>query len=87
MCADFLALMASDAEGLVNAWLTCSVLLHLSGTRTTAHAEIFHCATKACLLMALKVREADDDIGIHESTADFGILDVFSANNGNFYLI
>mgnify|MGYP006880500911 CR=1 FL=1 len=47
--------------------LAGGMLLHLAGTAAASHAQVLHGAAKAGLLMALKVGEADHDIGVHES--------------------
>ena len=83
--ADTLAGMATDALVLVHIGLAGRVLLHLAGAAAAPHAEVFHAAAKARLLMALEVGERDDDVGIHESVADLGlmhVLAVFDRNQG-----
>ena len=55
------------------------MLLHLAGAAAAAHTQILHGAAKASLLMALKVGEADHDIGIHERLADLGLVHIFAA--------
>ena len=55
------------------------MLLHLAGAAAAAHTQVLHGAAKASLLMALKVGEADHDIGIHERLADLGLVHVLAA--------
>lgn len=62
-----------------DARLASGVLLHLAGTAAAAHAQVLHGAAKTGLLMALKVREADHDIGIHERLTDLCLAHVLTA--------
>ena len=59
--------------------LAGGMLLHLAGAAAAAHAQVLHGAAKAGLLMALKVGEADHDIGIHECLTDLGLAHVLAA--------
>ena len=59
--------------------LAGGMLLHLAGTAAATHAQILHGAAKAGLLMALKVGEANHDIGIHECLTDLGLAHVLAA--------
>ena len=59
--------------------LAGGMLLHLAGAAAAAHAQVLHGAAKAGLLMALKVGEADHDIGIHERLTDLGLVHVLAA--------
>lgn len=54
------------------------MLLHLAGTAAASHTQVLHGAAKAGLLMALKVGEADHDIGIHERLTDLGLAHVLA---------
>ena len=59
--------------------LAGGMLLHLAGTAAASHAQVLHGTAKTGLLMALKVGEADHDIGIHERLADLGLAHVLAA--------
>ena len=59
--------------------LAGGMLLHLAGTAAASHTQVLHGAAKAGLLMALKVGEADHDIGVHESLTDLGLAHVLAA--------
>ena len=67
--------------------LAGGMLLHLAGTAAAAHAQVLHGAAKAGLLMALKVSEADHDIGIHERLADLGLVHVLATLDRNERLV
>ena len=77
--ADLFAGMAANAALGRDARLAGGVLLHLAGTTAAAHAQVLHGTAKAGLFMALKVREADHDVGIHECLADLGLVHVLAA--------
>ena len=85
--ADAGASAAAHAVLLRNAGLAGVVLLHLTGARAAAHANILHSAAEACLLMALKVAERDEHVGIHDGAADLGLLHQFAAHYGDFHLV
>ena len=63
------------------------MLLHLAGARAAAHAEVLHGAAEARLLVALEVRETDDDVRVHERAADLGVLHVLAARHGHLDLV
>lgn len=85
--ADLFAGTAANAVLGRDARLASGVLLHLAGTAAAAHAQVLHGAAKTGLLMALKVREADHDIGIHECLADLGLVHVLAALDRNERLV
>lgn len=85
--ANALAGMAAHATARVHAGLARCVLLHLAGTATATHPEILHAATEAGLLMPLEVREADNDVGVHEGMADLGLLHVLAVLDWNERLV
>ena len=85
--ADALARATPDARALVHAGLAGGVLLHLAGTATATHPEILHAAAETGLLMPLEVREADDDVGVHEGVADLGLLHVLAVLDWNERLV
>jgi len=76
--ADLFTRMAADAALHIDARLAGSVLLHLARAGASSHADVLHGTTEASLLMALKMRKADHDIGIHERMADLGLFYVFT---------
>ena len=55
------------------------MLLHLAGAAAATHTQVLHGAAKTGLLMALKVRKADHDVGVHECLADLGLAYVLAA--------
>ena len=77
--ADLFAGTAANAVLGRDVRLAGGMLLHLAGTAAASHAQVLHGAAKAGLLMALKVREADHDIGIHERLTDLGLAHVLAA--------
>ena len=77
--ANLLAGTATYAVGSIDARLAGGMLLHLAGTAAASHAQVLHGAAKAGLLMTLKVREADHDVGIHECLADLCLAHVLAA--------
>ena len=81
--ADLFAGTAANAVLGRDVRLAGGMLLHLAGTAAASHAQVLHGAAKAGLLMALKVREADDDVGVHECLADLGLVHVLAALDRN----
>ena len=77
--ADLFAGMAANAVLGRDVRLAGGVLFHLAGTAAATHTQVLHGAAKTGLLMALKVGEADHDIGIHECLADLGLVHVLAA--------
>ena len=77
--AYLLAGTAANAVGGIDARLASGVLLHLAGTATAAHTQVLHGTAKAGLLMALKVGEADHDVGIHECLTNLCLAHVLAA--------
>ena len=63
------------------------MLLHLASTAAASHAQVLHGAAKSGLLMALKVGEADHNVGVHECLADLGLVHVLTALDRNECLI
>ena len=76
---DLFAGMAANAVLGRDVRLAGGMLLHLAGTAAASHAQVLHGAAKTGLLMALKVGEADHDIGIHERLTDLGLVHVLAA--------
>ena len=57
MRTDPIAGTTADAGTLIYAWLAFTVLLHLAGTGTAAHSDIFDRAAKACRFMTFEMRQ------------------------------
>ena len=72
------ALAATAAEFFVDDALARRMLLHLASAAAAAHADVLDGAAKARRLMTLEMREADEDVGIHDGAADLGLLDVLA---------
>ena len=77
--ADLFAGTAANAVLGRDVRLAGGMLLHLAGTAAASHAQVLHGAAKTGLLMALKVGEADHDIGIHKCLTDLGLAHVLAA--------
>lgn len=63
--------------------LPVGMLVFLAGTRATAHADILNGAAETCHFVTFEVRQADEDIGIHDGAANQGFLGVFAAFDGH----
>ena len=77
--ADLFAGTAANAVLGRDVRLAGGMLLHLAGTAAASHTQVLHGTAKASLFMALKVGEADHDIGIHERLTDLGLVHVLAA--------
>ena len=77
--ADLFAGTAANAVLGRDVRLAGGMLLHLAGTAAASHTQVLHGAAKTGLLMALKVGEANHDIGIHERLTDLGLVHVLAA--------
>ena len=60
---------------------------HLTRSRAAAHAEIFECAAEARFLMALEVREGNDDVRVHQRPADLRVFHILAAHDRHFDII
>ena len=85
--ADLFAGTAANAVLGRDVRLAGGMLLHLAGAAAASHAQVLHGTAKASLLMTLKVREADHDIGIHERLTDLGLVHVLAALDRNERLV
>ena len=83
----FRATTASAAELRIDPAFSGGMLLHLACTAARAHAQILNSAAEARHLVALEMRKADDDICIHNSTADLSRFAVFRIFYRNLDLI
>ena len=77
--ADLFAGTAANAVLGRDVRLAGGMLLHLAGTAAASHAQVLHGAAKTGLLMALKVGEADHNIGIHKCLTDLCLAHVLAA--------
>ena len=77
--ADLFAGTAANAVLGRDVRLAGGMLLHLAGTAAASHAQVLHGAAKTGLLMALKVGEADHNVGVHERLTDLGLVHVLAA--------
>ena len=67
---------ASYTGRRVHARLAVAVLFHLTRSGTAAHTDILQGAAEACHLMALKMRQRNKHIRIHDRMADLGLLHI-----------
>ena len=63
------------------------MLFHLAGTTAASHTDILDSATKACHFMTFKMSQADDNIRIHDSSANFGLFHVFAVLDWYFHFV
>ena len=59
----------------------------LTGVGATAHADVLQSAAEAGFLMALEMVQRDDDIRIHNGTADFRAFDILAACYGDIHIV
>ena len=78
---------AAHAALLMDARLARVVHLHLARARAAAHADVLECAAKAGVLMALEMGQRDQDIGVHDSRANLGLLNVLAALDRHIGLV
>ena len=81
------AAAATAAEVFVDGGLAVLVLVHLAGAAAAAHADVLQRAAEAGGLMALEVRQADEDVGVHDGAADLGGLAVLAVDDGHFHFV
>ena len=79
LCAGLGAGAAAHALLGVGRDLAAAVLLHFAGAAAAAHPDILDGAAKAGGFMPLKMRQADEHIGIHDRAPDFGRFDILAA--------
>ena len=63
------------------------MLVHLTGAAAAAHADVLQRPAEAGGLMALEVRQADEDVGVHDGAADLGGLAVLAVDDGHFHFV
>ena len=85
--ADARALAAADAQLLLDIGLAGVVHFHFAGARAAAHADILDGAADALGLVALKMRQGNDDIRIHHGAANLRLFDVLAALDGDEHLV
>ena len=81
------AFAAADALFLVHEGLAVGVHIPLALVGAAAHAQILQSAAEAGFLMPLEVVQGDDDVGIHDGSADPGGLGVLAAFHGDRYIV
>ena len=81
------AASAAAAEVLVHSGLALTVLLHLAGSASAAHADVLQRAAEAGHLMALEVRQGDQNVCVHQRSAHEGGFAVFPVGHGNFNIV
>ncbi len=81
------ALAAADTVFLGYRGLACRVLLHLAPAASAAHAQVFHRAAKAGLLVSLEVAQGKNYVGLHNGLADFGGLNVLRSGYRNLHIV
>lgn len=76
----------ADTVLLVDFGFRAAVHLFLASHAATAHADVFQGTAKTGHLVALDVRNGDDDIGFGNGTADFWCLAIFSVDSYFFVI-
>ena len=59
------------------------MLLGLARTRAAAHADILDRAAEPGRLMSLEMGQADENVGVHDGSANPRFLYIFAARNRN----
>ena len=54
---------------------------------TAAHADVFDGPAEAGHLVALKVSQADKNVGVHNGAADFGLFNIFAALHRYLHIV
>ena len=67
--------------------LALCVHFHLARARAAAHADVLERAAVARLLMPLEVREGDDDVRVHQGSADLRVFHILAANDRNLHIV
>ena len=79
VCADLLAAVTSDTEILIDVRLAGAVHLHLAGSGTAPHTDVFQRAAEAGGLMSFKMSQRNENIRVHDRLSDLGFLYIFAA--------
>ena len=85
--AFFCTAVAATTDIRINRRFSTGMLLHLSGTASASHTDIFQCTAKARCLMAFEMAQADKDIRVHDRMTNQCCFAIFSVNNRNFDFI
>ena len=85
--ADVGAGTASHALFGIHHGTAVAVHVPLAGPGAGTHAQILQCAAETGFLVALEVIQGDDDVGIHNGTADEGFLHIHAVLHGNGHFI
>lgn len=78
--------LAAHALVLVDRGLTVVVLLFLTGAGAAAHTDVLDGSAKTRHFMSFKMVQGDEHVGVHNSSADFGGLDILAVD-GDFHII
>ena len=78
---------ATTTDIFMDGRLSAGMLLHFSGTASTAHTNIFKGAAKACCFMSLKMTQADKNICIHDCMSDQCGLAILTIHYRYLYFI
>ncbi len=81
------AAAAAAATLLVDRRLAAVVLVHLAGSGAAAHADVLEGTAEAGGLVPLEVRQGNENIRIHDGTADVGLGAIFAVPDRNRYII
>ena len=67
--------------------LAAAVLLSLSGAGSAAHSNVLYGSAETCKLVPLEVGQGYEYVRIHYCAAYLGVLDIFAALDGDFYVV
>ena len=81
------AATTAAAKLLMHADLARRMLLHLARAAAAAHADVLDRAAETRLLVPLEVREADEDVGVHDGAADLRRLQHAGVLDRHFQLV
>ena len=87
MGTDFGAGTAGHALLAVHTGTAGAVHIPLALVGAAAHAQILQRTAEARLLVTLEVVQGDDDVGIHDGTADHGVFHILAALDGDGHLV
>ena len=76
--AGFSAGAAADARLFIHEGFAGRMHLHLARAGAATHADVFDRAAEAGRFMPLEVGQRDDDIRVHQRSADLGRFDIFT---------
>ena len=85
--ADIMTSTAGNAFFLVHNRAAGIVHIPLAGTGAGTHTQVLQSAAETGFLVSLEVVQGNDNVGIHNGTADEGFLNIFSACDRNCNLV